>query len=105
MCRVTVPQTSPSRSWDMPPPAAEGALRWGVTLGSRGPRHPHQILTRGRQNMGVPETGRPRAACGEDGGVWARKGREPSLPGTPGALALPAPGFRTPKPRTVRESV
>lgn len=76
-----------------------GCPEVGVTLRSRGTRRPHQILTRGRQNTGVPETGRPRAACGEDGGVWAKKGREPGLPGTPGGtspartgvLGLPSP--------------
>ena len=40
------------------------AWRWGVTLGSRGARRLHQVPPRGRQ---APETGKPRAAGGEDG--------------------------------------
>ena len=53
----------------------------GVTLGSRRARRPQEALTMGRQRVGVPETGRPRAADGEDrGDPRAKKREEPGVP-------------------------
>lgn len=74
----------------------KGPCRWdlvkapevGVTLGSREARHPHEVITRGRQRVGVPQMARPCAAGREDGGgPQAKKRQELGVLGAPVATS------------------
>lgn len=60
-----------------------------MTLGSQEARPPHEVITRGRQRVGVPQMARPCTAGREDGGGPQAKKRQEL--GVLGAWGRPVP--------------